>query len=75
MLKEIVRSLDYDPEKILVKEALQEPHRTVIGEEEVEGALRKVIKESLKSLFKEEIKNFRSARPSEEESSSNSIRF
>jgi len=40
-LKEIVISLDYDPEKILVKEALQEPHRTVIGEEKLKGPLEK----------------------------------
>ena len=45
ILKEMVRSLGYDPERILVKEAFMQPHRTVIDNE---GILRKVIREVLK---------------------------
>lgn len=53
MLKEMVRIFGYDPEKVLVREALQEPHRTVIGSEGVEGALRKVIKEAISDIIKQ----------------------
>ena len=41
MLREMIRSLGYDPEKILVKEAIMEPHKTIIGEEDEITALRK----------------------------------
>lgn len=46
ILKEIVRSLGYDPERILVKEAFSLPHRTVADNESV---LRDEIREVLKS--------------------------
>jgi integrase len=52
MLKEIVRSLGLDPEKVLVKEAL-EPHRTIIGEEDEITALRKTLKEAIKEILGE----------------------
>jgi len=31
MLKQMIRTFGYDPEKILIKEALAEPHRTICG--------------------------------------------
>lgn len=46
ILKEMVRSLGYDPEKILVKEAFTQSHRTVTDNESV---LRNVIREVLKN--------------------------
>ncbi|MGB9727415.1 MAG: tyrosine-type recombinase/integrase [Nitrososphaeria archaeon] len=45
MLKEIIRGFGYDPEKILVKEALAEPHRTAVGEDPQILELRKLLKE------------------------------
>lgn len=33
ILKEMVRSLGYDPEKILMKEIFTQPHRTVVDSE------------------------------------------
>lgn len=45
ILKEMVRSLGYDPEKILVKETFTQPHRTVVDGETI---LRNVIREVLK---------------------------
>lgn len=41
----MVRSLGYDPDKILVKEAFATPHRTIIDNENL---LRNVIREVLK---------------------------
>jgi hypothetical protein len=55
MLKEIVRSLGLDPEKVLVKEAMVEPHRTIIGEEDEITALRKTLKEAIKEILGEKI--------------------
>ena len=54
-LKEMVRAFGLDPEKVLVKEALAEPHRTVLdplasGEREL-----RTLTESLKRLVKEEL--------------------
>jgi len=53
MLKEIIRAWGMDPEKILVKEALREPHRTAIhpipGEEEQAKILAKALKEMLRN--------------------------
>jgi len=45
ILKEMVRSLGYDPEKTLVKETFNQPHRTVVDSETI---LRNVIREVLK---------------------------
>jgi len=42
----MVRSLGYDPKKILVKEAYTQPHRTITDNESV---LRNVIREVLKN--------------------------
>jgi integrase len=52
ILKEMIRSLGLDPEKILVKEAL-EPHRTIIEEEDEITALRRTLKETLKEILSE----------------------
>lgn len=46
MLKTLVRSLGYDPDQILVKEALSIPHRTVIDPENNDlGILNRILKE------------------------------
>lgn len=42
ILKEMVRSLGYEPVRILVKEAFTQPHRTVLDNESI---LRDVIRE------------------------------
>ncbi|MCW3985194.1 MAG: hypothetical protein NWE91_02135 [Candidatus Bathyarchaeota archaeon] len=44
ILKEMVRSLGYDPDKVLVKEAFTHPHRTVVNNENV---LRTLLREVL----------------------------
>ena len=41
ILKEMVKSLGYDPDQILVKEAFTQPHRTVVDNEDV---LRRVLR-------------------------------
>ncbi len=56
MLKEIIRVLGYDPEKILVKEALAE-HRTVLGEDDHLSGLRKLLKELLLKEMSTEFNN------------------
>lgn len=56
MLKEIIRAWGYDPEKILLTEALAEPHRTNCGspkrneENEV-----KLLGNALKEMIKKEL--------------------
>jgi len=58
MLKEMIRSLGYNPDKILVKEALVEPHRTICErpitpkENEV-----KLLSNALKEMMKKELLN------------------
>ncbi|RLF09087.1 MAG: hypothetical protein DRJ98_08660, partial [Thermoprotei archaeon] len=49
VLREIVRSLGLDPDKVLVKEALVEPHRTVV--DGLEEALRAAIREAMVRLM------------------------
>jgi len=60
VLKDIMRSFGYDPERILVKDSLVEPHRTVVGgkDEDVQvlgNALKELLKKELLSI-KEEFK-------------------
>ena len=47
MLKEMVRSLGMDPDKILVKQAFSQPHRTIVGKSR-EDVLRDVLREVFK---------------------------
>ncbi|OYT30011.1 MAG: hypothetical protein B6U94_07245, partial [Thermofilum sp. ex4484_79] len=54
VLKEIIRSLGLDPEKILVKEALEEPHRTELEGIDIEEKRLKVLRETLRRLLLEE---------------------
>jgi len=62
MLKEVVRAWGLEPEKILTKEALVEPHRTYVTSEEREQAEIRVWGQSLKKLIKKEL--IESSRPS-----------
>jgi len=60
MLKEIIRAWGLDPERILVKEALTEPHRTVIAtamrEEQEIKALSRALREMLRREFLDAVK-------------------
>jgi len=56
MLKTIVKSLGLDPERVLIMEALQEPHRTIMGAEEEE---ERVLRETLREALRKEILNLR----------------
>lgn len=47
-LKELTRVLGYDPEKVLVKDALIEPHRATLGPDQQIETLRKSLKEMLR---------------------------
>ncbi len=53
MLKEIVRSLGLDPEKILVKDALIEPKRTEFGINSQVEALQEAIRDWIRGIAKE----------------------
>ncbi|RLG61074.1 hypothetical protein DRN86_00785 [Candidatus Geothermarchaeota archaeon] len=48
MMKELIRAFGYDPERILVKEAIMEPHRTEISQEDQYKALANSFKEMLR---------------------------
>lgn len=58
MLKEIIRAWGYDPEKILLTDAIAEPHRTIcekpITTEENEV---KLLSNALKEMMKKELLN------------------
>lgn len=53
MLKEIVRSLGLDPEKVLVKDAILEPKRTAIDESSQIEVLQEAVKDWIKRIVKE----------------------
>lgn len=53
-LKEIVRSFGLDPEEILTREALEKPHRTVIGTS-IETSHMDTLLKALKHKLKEEL--------------------
>jgi len=57
ILKTIVRSLGMDPEKVLVREALTQPHRTIITQEDQIKILNKTLKELLRHEILGEGKN------------------
>jgi hypothetical protein len=54
MLKEILRSFGYDPEKVLIQEAFTQPHRTVISNGEEDEALQ-VLRGLLREAVKKEV--------------------
>ena len=55
MLKEFTRSLGLDPEKILVKEAIAEPHRVIIDGRDEEKAQIQALSEALKDWLRREV--------------------
>ncbi|MFC1486930.1 tyrosine-type recombinase/integrase [Thermoproteota archaeon] len=56
MLKEMIRTWGYDPEKILVKEALAEPHRTICEKHTTnEENEVKLLSNALKEMMKKEL--------------------
>lgn len=54
MLKEFTRSLGLDPEKIIVRDALSEPHRAVASMADDERAQFAALGEALKEWIKRE---------------------
>ena len=54
MLKEFTRSLGLDPEKILIKDALAEPHRIIMGPENEDRAQFEALGEALKEWIRRE---------------------
>ena len=54
-LKEIIRAWGMDPEKILAREALSEPHRTHVGYEEREDCELQSLSKALKEIVKKEL--------------------
>lgn len=54
MLKEFTRSLGLDPEKILVKDALTEPHRIIMGPENAARAQFEALGQALKEWIRRE---------------------
>lgn len=54
MLKTVVRGMDLDPEKILTREALAEPHRIFALTSEREDYEVKVLGKELKQMLKKE---------------------
>ena len=58
MLKEIIRAWGYDAEKVLVKEAMAEPHRTVCAEpSEIRENEVKLLSNALKDMLRKELLN------------------
>ena len=55
MLKEIIRAWGMDPEKILVKEALSEPHRVIVDSRDGEESQIKALAGALKEILRKEI--------------------
>ena len=55
MLKEIIRAWGMDPERILVKEALMEPHRTMITAEIDEERQTRTLAKALKEMLRREL--------------------
>jgi hypothetical protein len=63
MLKEIVRAWGLDPEKILVREALSEPHRVVLQPVEREEDQAKTLAGALREMLRRELLDDGRARP------------
>ncbi|MFO7966303.1 MAG: site-specific integrase [Archaeoglobaceae archaeon] len=54
MLKEMVRSLGMDPEKVLVKDEIDNPHRTIISEDNEVELLQETMRDWIKKTLMEE---------------------
>lgn len=54
MLKEMVRSFGMDPEKVLVKDEIENPHRTTINEDKEVELLQETMREWVKRTLTEE---------------------
>jgi site-specific recombinase XerD len=54
-LKEIIRAWGLNPEEILTREAMTTPHRTVIGQQDLENNQMKILCNALKSEMKKEL--------------------
>ena len=55
MLKEVTRALGLEPEKILVKQALAEPHRSYVSSEEQENEEIRLLGQALRTSLKNEL--------------------
>jgi hypothetical protein len=55
MLKEIVRAWGLDPEKVLVKETLSQPHRVLVDATNIEQDQTRVLSNALKKMLREEL--------------------
>jgi hypothetical protein len=55
MLKEIIRAWGMDPERILVKEALTEPHRTIVAPAIREEEQVKILARALREMLRKEL--------------------
>ena len=53
MLKTVIRSFGYEPERILIKEVLSTPHRTIIYPQ---GTELSILSETLKEIIQNEVK-------------------
>jgi hypothetical protein len=57
-LKEIIRAWGYDPEKVLVREALAEQHRTIcIEPSDIRENEVKLLRNALKEMLRKELLN------------------
>ena len=57
LLKTIIKAHGEDPEKILTREALTQPHRTLITQQEREEEHIKILSKTLKELLRKEVLN------------------
>jgi len=57
MLKQIVRAWGMDPDKVLMKEAFVEPHRTIIPQSGYEEVQIKALSQALKEMMRKELSN------------------
>ena len=55
ILKEILRSFGYDPEKVLLKEAFSQPHRTVVSPINPENDAVQTLRSVLRDLVRREV--------------------
>jgi len=63
MLKEIIRAWGLDPERILVKGALTEPHRVIVAPASREEEQVKALADSLKEMLRKDLLDGRSPQP------------
>jgi hypothetical protein len=63
MLKEIIRAWGLEPEKILVKGALSEPHRVIVAPASREEEQVKALADSLREMLRKDLLDSRSPQP------------